>query len=168
MSDDKSEIVSWWTVDGWQWRPAPAEYQTYTQSETGDLEAAGYVACHRFGHPDETSIELTLYAVPFKVDHYLVDIWVNDGQLAAVFIEKPFLVPFVVDKLPALLRDFGIADHPSDLSRIRKAVVGFVRHGHGRTTISESGDRTREDMEFDQEQSRRERQRAAEQKRSAS
>ncbi len=140
MPDDNSETVSWWTSEGWRRLPPPAEYAAYTSAGAeGAPKAFGYIQLAKFGDSDgETAVEVTISTVAEDV-HLFVEIWTYDSLLAAVFVAKAHREPFIVDKLPSLLRDFGIADYPSDLSRIRNAITAFIRHGHGERTIDEYG-----------------------------
>lgn len=142
MTDDNSATVSWWTPDGWIQESTPPQFAAYETSKEGGPEAFGYRKLQQFGDADQTTVEII---ISFQADHWLVEIWSIETRLCVLFVRPVHYAVFVVDKLSALLRDFGIIDYPSELSRIRKAVIAFIRYGHGERTIDEDGYSSRDD-----------------------
>jgi hypothetical protein len=158
----KTETVSWWTPQCWLQLPEPEKWRLANSIE-GALDSAriasGYRKAHTFGDEVGTNaVEVTIWRCADEPT--VVELWDIGEQLTEFFVEQQHLAAFMVDKLPKIISAFATADAAARLDDIRTAIIAFIRHGHGETTINETGTHTLDDR-------RRERERAAERKRAS-
>jgi hypothetical protein len=165
----ESKMASWWTPTGWLWAPRPPEYEKAMEDDVemrdwaGDLRHAGYNCQFSANEPDDgTSVyHVTTWinpGVPETGPHLFVEIWDCDGTPAIMFVSQQNIAPFFFDKLPELIRNQRDINAPS----VAKALVAFVRHGHGPLTISEYGDENKDERQRRVDQEARDRQRKTE------
>ena len=170
MGDDN--MTSWWTPTGWAWAKAPKNYQTMIDnpSETdwsSELRCAGYV--------DKYQTESRLEGNRYEFDvwqHYKPDIHLHPGLevhlyvgigdahggLSEFFVRAEHIAPFWCDKFPELIR----AEHESNRPDLAKAIVAWVRHGHGEAVIDQWGEENHEERVLRMDQERAHHQQRAE------
>jgi hypothetical protein len=149
MSDETPKLRVWWTTDGrWEHHVPPDAWLAADAAETDfsdALRAAGYDILHKVGDSGDfiTDVEIETWA--HSDGHLFVIISDCAGLLAEFFVSRIARVPFVVDKLPDLIRSFCIGDMLNELRTIRRAIVAWVRHGEGEDTIDQYGEATLDD-----------------------
>ena len=142
-------MVTWWhPVDGYQRSAASREYQALFEAEAvptnSPYHGAGW---EEIDAPNDDVLELTIKLYEHHQTHdRFVDMWNVNERLAQVHVRAEHCDTFTMTEY---LRIKQQADAINSAERERishKALLAFIRHGHGKSTISESGD-TREEME---------------------
>jgi hypothetical protein len=148
LSTEAPKLYAWWTPGGWENLPAPEPFPIPEQVTIGwdeAFSAAGYSTVIQAGDTSDynTSTEVK---VSVQTDGHLhIAMWAVDTFLAEFFVAEAHRVSFIVDRLPTLLRDFAHHEAAIEMRRITKAILAFIRHGHGEDTIDEDGEFSRDD-----------------------
>ena len=131
---------SWWTLEGFiRIKSAPQSYLDIPQDSDPEktLAQAGYEKYALCGNT-ETSNLLCVEIYRHK-DHYLVEIWNDSSRLSHFFVSHEQSDAFFATWYPDFVRTIALDNQSRQLSVIAKTLIAFVRHGHGRETISEYG-----------------------------
>lgn len=146
MSDtSESKIASWWTPHGWRQASEPERWRRLQQVTDWAvaMAAAGYRRAHDFnGDELRNAVNVTVWRSDAEA---YVELWDISEELTSFFVEKQHLPAFMVDKLPQMIGAFAAVDTAANLAQLSKAIVAFIRHGHGKQTISEDGYRSLDD-----------------------
>ena len=142
--------ASWWTPLGWLREPEPESFHAFKTADFGDLSweqmlrKCGYEIA---GLGNQVAYPVFQIAVREYCDqathvrHLFIEIEDPETTFARMFVAEENIAAFFFDKLPSLLRTCRQLNDPP----IGKAIVGFVRHGHGETVICEDGLESREE-----------------------
>jgi hypothetical protein len=141
---------SWWTPTRWERQPSPWQYRAVEEANidlSEAMEAAGYTRVTTIGNAGDfvTEHEINVWSSGAPVGHYYVELWDGNAQLAEFFVASEYRVAFFIDKLPEIAGSFGQHELAAEARLLRRALVAFVRHGHGESTISEDGEQSYDD-----------------------
>ena len=171
MSESATE-GDFWTPDGWRRAPLRDDARELMSAQ-GDwneaLKVNGYNEWATFGGDDPytTTNSLKLYRHD-ETKHLYIEVWGGDYCLAEFFVERNFITPFIVDRLPDLVRGYGLQDDQAvvaEMKLLRKVFAAFVRHEHGTHVVDEDGEETMEERHARNERLRLHRERQEEAKR---
>ena len=149
----EQKMASWWTPTGWLTDHEPAAFADYYDGWTGqddpDLASFGYTYLLRETPEDLVALERQIEVRECKPyhgrpEHLLVYVSFGEDGYKRFFVKAEHIVPFCVDKLPAMQEQ---ARRLNEIS-VAKAFIAWVRHGHGERTIDRSGEEDREDADL--------------------
>ena len=132
--------VCWWTPAGYETAALPPSFvqackmDNDQQDWNADMRSAGYEALDS-NDPEGSSYGVKAWRYRATRPHLLVELWDFNGQLAVMCVEWRYQAAFLFDKWPALLRNQRGIEEASPT----KAIIAFIRHGHGESTINEEG-----------------------------
>jgi hypothetical protein len=139
---ERSKHWPWWTPAGWEHDPAPDEFLPTLAADdiAPALEGAGYIEIARIGNAGdfETSYEVSVYFNRHD-KHLYVDVSGDLAMWCEFFVQDLHRAAFFVDKLPALIGTIGNLESSRELRLIRRALISFIRHGEGESTIDADG-----------------------------
>lgn len=149
----ETEAASWWTPHGWRRLPEPERWRKVKQVDTTNtawadaMTAIGYRRAHDFNEDEvKNAINVTVWRSDAEA---YVELWDISEELTHFFVEEQHLPAFMVDKLPQMIGAFAAVDTAANLAQLNKAIVAFIRHGHGKQTITEDGFRSLDDRAAD-------------------
>jgi hypothetical protein len=161
MTDTK--MATWWTPLGWHRAPAPQAYRVLIDDESrsidkdwdAQLEGLGYFS---FARTEVQGISADLALTHYRHNgddktppHMLVEMQdVCDG-LAQIWVSGEHIDAYFFDKYPDLVAKQRQAESAIQNSKLVKAQIAFIRHGHGNRTIDSYGERTLDDVEQERE-----------------
>ncbi len=167
MTDQNKQIpATWWTPTGWERASGPpiwVELQDNSDGwDEGDLRSRfGYGVV--FDHSSTYRAGAPEIWANSKYGHY-IRIWDGEAVISEFFVHRQHVDAFMATEYLRLLAHGDQERQAESLQLISKALIAFVRHGHGVGTISASGDYTKEEAE-ERDEIRREMKAAAKQNR---
>lgn len=142
-------LRAWWSPAGWTEAPEPDAYKQ-AENDTRDpveaLLAAGYFRQGPEapeGSEFSAAGELCIYK---HADHLYVEVYDSRGS-TEFFVAARDDAAFRMTLLPPMLQAMAAVWQADELRIIRRAIVAFVRHGHGSDVISASGHESRDEAE---------------------
>jgi hypothetical protein len=128
MTQDQAgwrKSVSWWTPTGWIWAPEPEEWRGGYFGAQGSVDdwfrEHGYRRRTEHGRPETNRWVINIWSRP---EHLFVWLWNSDGEeICRFFVVEANRAPFMVDKLPRLLRELRLdddQDHAAEWARRRR------------------------------------------------
>lgn len=143
------DFVTWWRPEGYTHEPAPAAWHKFAADTDSDFEtglnAVGYrqKTVARDDDGEIPSLELEAY---IHTDGHLVVILSDiNGTISQIFIHALSVDVFFFEKWPMFLQTVAAARLAEGANIRTKALLAFVRHGHGEHVISECGTATLDD-----------------------
>ena len=168
-------MATWWTPTGWVQAPEPQAYHDASfgpdvagRDWLGDLQAQSYRYAEARTEVDGISVDLMLVHIEHGGDattakHMLVEMEDISGTLAHIFIEAQHTQAYWFTLYPILLAAQRTAEAALQQAKMTKAHIAYVRHGHGESTINESGDENRDERKRSIDDAARRRQAAKKQ-----
>jgi hypothetical protein len=135
--------ATWWTGDAWVKGSEPEPFASMQEISDETLSEAGY-----------DSVIFGEEAWPYTIEvhdnadakHLLVVLDCPHVKwLTTFFVSHSNLAAFYVDKLPSMVSAFAANAGAEATQRLTKAIIAFIRHGHGESTIDEFGAQTLEE-----------------------
>ncbi len=171
MSAINKEPVACWAPGGGYTRTAPsAEWCAFVDDETGDyvegLMRCGYQRIGRSGTWGDEDFRLELDVFQHeKTKELIVDLSNTDAGVARVFVAGDHAEAFLFTEYLRIHEQVTRINNSDHEKVTHKAILSFIRHGHGKSTISEFG-KTRDEanVRIAGERARREREQAAQSK----
>lgn len=160
----RNRTAAWWTPTGWQESPEPPAFASIPPESTDwadTLAQAGYASVTALEDIGPESYGVAVYSNDLADMHLYVELSDVMGLWTSFFVSRIDRPAFFVDKFPALsqmLRHTAIAD---DIAVIRTALIAYIRHGEGESTIDPHGWETLDDRRARQERQETRRQAAA-------
>ena len=136
-------VTLWHPAEGYHRGAATAEYADLLDSDERFLD----VAMHATGWEEIDGTDATKVS-EFDVAVYqhqktkslLVDLSNSAHGLARVYVDGSHADCFMFTEYLRIRQQADAVTKSDDFSIIRKALISFVRHGHGTSTISEFGE----------------------------
>ena len=167
----ENAMVTWWRpVDGYVRSRASAEFQAFLDDDSGGyggvLHGAGF---ENIDGSDSDALGFVIMTYQHATTRELMVDMSNVSQgLARVHVSGDHADAFMFTEYLRIVQQVSRTNGGDDLLLIRKALIAFVRHGHGKFTISETGlTKDERDVQIAAHRAREERARKEEQARKA-
>jgi hypothetical protein len=137
--------VEYWTPQGLTSGEPPPTWTAVcaTKKTDSDLNENGYGKLVEIGK-DYDLIHIWVW------EHADGHLWINtgsEGYHQHLFVKPEHASAFLFNEVPKLTSIWVQAETASQLQKIAKTLIAFVRHGHGEETISEDGDYSLDDSQ---------------------
>ena len=138
----ENATVTWWhPVDGYVRSPASAEFQPFLDDRSGGYDGVLHgLGFENVDGTDRQTFQLSVTAYQHETTRELMVDMMNANQgLAQVHVSGDHADGFMFTEYLRIVQQLSHANAGDDLLLIQKAILSFVRHGHGERTISEFG-----------------------------
>jgi hypothetical protein len=145
-------MATWWTHSGAEYWPTPDEFEKAKTNFYEQIGKNGYHIAAKAGEEYDL-LQITVYRRDGG-GHLYVDLWSGDSQVAEMFVRSENADRFFFTDFTALAVAAAQTRAAESQSATSKALITFVRHGHGLATVSSDGLTSRDDRDQSREPSR--------------
>ncbi len=150
-------VGSWWSPEGWKRAAWPPLYQEAHDAEDGDWEegfsARGYREEYGAVPAESDNAAIGNLVLRGHADHLAVETWDTPTMVSVFFVAVADVPAFRATLLLSMTQAMATAWLAEETRLLRRAMVAFIRHGSGKTTISSDGwvdkdERERQDEDY--------------------